>query len=162
METAYYEKWWFSRRKPIAPMSVECARQRHEARRSYAAVVGDMERPRHLVDFAEGWVSVIFLDQHLRQYLRYDFKVTDEGKLFLKTATHWEYAGTSEVESARKIFSFEMTGCVVMEEQKAHGEVRELTTVASIDENWVDYPPFGDYRSLCRAERASPYRKASA
>jgi len=31
----------------------------------------------------------------------------------------------------------------------ATGEVRELETVASVNENWERYPCFGEYASIC-------------
>jgi hypothetical protein len=153
MKTSYCEKWWLARKIPIQPMDTEIARRRHEAHEPYVALVGG-DQPRFVIEVSGDWVSVVFLNQNLRQYLRYDYKAKQSNRLFLKTATHWEYAAGSERETLVKIFSFSENGRIVMEERDgATSEVKELETVASVQENWDLYPAFGDYVSICREQR---------
>jgi hypothetical protein len=155
MDISYCEKWWIGRNKPINPISVESAGRRHESREPYVALIGGSERPRYIVDVAGGWVSVVFMDRKLRQYLRYDFKEKQPGRLFLKSAYYWEYEGDSDSERSSKIFSFNEDGHIIMEERNiVTGELRELETTASLDDNWERYPSFGEYSFLCKEDRS--------
>lgn len=155
MEIAYCEKWWLSRRKPISLMSSQSARRRHDSRKPYVALLGGADRPEYVVDIADVWVSVDFLDDHLRKYLSYSFKEMQPGRLFLKGAYSWQYEGDSDSESSTRILNFEEDGrTVVAEQNAATGDVREYELTGSVDENWETYPSFGEYSSLLRKERA--------
>ena len=112
--------------------------------------------PQFIIDFADKWVSIDFLDERLRKYLCYSFKETRPGQLFLKGAYFWGYEGDNDSESYSKIFSFEDSGRLVIAERNVNtGEVREWETTASLEENWESYPEFGEYSSLCKTNRAN-------
>lgn len=155
MDIAYCEKWWIGRNKPITPLSAESARRRHEAREPYVAVIGGTDHPQLIVDLADVWVSVVFLDQKLRQFLRYDFKEAYSSRLFLKSACYWEYDDESDAKRAQIVWSFDEAGHVIVEERNfTTDEALEHETIASVDENWDRYPDFGDYLYLCREDRS--------
>jgi hypothetical protein len=115
------------------------------------------DSPEYVVDIAGAWVSVSFMDERVRQYLCYNFKETQPGRLFLKSAYHWEYDGDSQSPAVNKIFAFEEDGrTVIVERILATGESREFEIAASVAENWDVYPAFGEYLPFCREERVAP------
>lgn len=155
MDIVYCKKWWLSRKKPVNMMSEDSARQRHENRKPYVALLGAADEPRFIVDVAGEWVSVDFLDSRQRKYLSYDFKEVQPGKLFLKGAYFWDYEGDSGTECSSAVFNFDEEGrMVVGEEDSTTSDVKEFESTASVDENWEEYPAFGDYASLCVEERS--------
>lgn len=155
MDIAYCEKWWLTRRKPVNVLSKDSARQRHENRQPYVALLGGAEKPRFIVDLAGDWVSVDFLDSRQRKYLNYNFKETQPGRLFLKSAHFWEYEDDSDLETSSKLFNFNENGHIVIAERTTDTEdVQELETTAPVEENWEPYPQFGEYGSLCKEQRA--------
>jgi hypothetical protein len=156
MNVEYCEKWWIGRNKPIHLIDDESARRRHECRQPYAAIIGGSEQPRYVVDVAGDSVAVIFIDRHLRQYLRYNFQEKQPGRLFLRSAYYWEYEGEGGSPVSTKLFSFCEDGQIVMEDHSVvTDEVRELEATASVDANWDNYPQFGDYTAICKENRTS-------
>jgi len=154
MDITYCEKWWFSKKKPLKKMNSENAKRRHESRKPYVAVLGYSNKPLFIIDVSDEWVSIIFMDEYLRQYLRYDFRETQSGKLFLKTATYWLYEDDSDAEIFSKIFSFNESGHIIVEERNLKSnEVKAFEDTLNVDNNWEDYPFFGNYESLCKKER---------
>ncbi len=83
------------------------ARQRHESRQPYVALLGGVDKPRFIIDVADNWVSVDFLDSRQRKYLSYNFKETESRRLFLKSAHFWDYVGDSDSPASSKLFNFE-------------------------------------------------------
>jgi hypothetical protein len=156
MNIAYCEKWWIARKKPVNKMSEDSARQRHEKRQPYVALLGDADEPRVIVDVAGEWVSVDFLDSRQRKYLSYNFKEVQPGRLFLKSAHFWEYDGDSDSEISTKLFTFSENGhIVILDHAAASDDAREFETTASVEENWECYPRFGEFRSLCNKQRVA-------
>lgn len=154
MEILYCEKWWISEKKPLGLIDENNALLRHSKCQPYVAALIDNGNPKYIIDFAGKWVTVAFLDQLIRPYLQYDFKEMKAGKLFLKTATYWEYENEGNSETEIKIFAFDESGRILIEDyNKLTSEVRKLETHESVEENWEEYPAFGQYMSLCREER---------
>jgi hypothetical protein len=154
MTIAYCRKWWFERKKALNLLSTDAARRRHQRRQPYVALLGGSERPHCVLELTDSSVSAGFLDERLRQYLRYDFRQVAPGKLFLKAAYHWEYPDEGESSSSKKIFNFEENGSVFMVEYNPlNGESTERETWSNIEPNWESYPEFGKYESICRLER---------
>jgi hypothetical protein len=156
MNLAYCEKWWLRRKKGVNMLDPESAHQRHEIGQRYTALLGGASHPRFVVEMAAESVSVIFLDSTLRQYLRYDFQSRDGGRVFLKNAIFWDFEDDGESIASRKIFSFEESGQILMDDWTAStGESRELKAFADASVNWDAYPAFGDYLALCKEERVA-------
>ncbi|PQO43872.1 hypothetical protein [Blastopirellula marina] len=153
MEIAFCEKWWGARKRPLNIISEEAARTRHEKRKPYVALLGGVDHPRFVVDIAMEWATINFLDSQQRMYLSYNFIELEPGKLFLKGAYYWEYEKDSDAVKSCTIFNFDVSGQIVIAEAGETSEVREFETTASVDENWDEYPAFGDYASLCVEER---------
>lgn len=156
MEITYCEKWWVARRRPVSLLSKDSARQRHENRQPYIALLGGVDKPRFIIDVADNWVSVDFLDSRQRKYLSYNFKETQSRRLFLKSAHFWDYVSDSDSPASSKLFNFEENGHITIAEQEgASDDVREFEITASVEENWESYPDFGEYSSLCKEQRVT-------
>ncbi|MEF2967773.1 hypothetical protein V3851_18240 [Paenibacillus sp. M1] len=154
LSLSYCTKWSLNKKRPWKEIDEETARKCHINREPYSAVLSKDEQPLYIIDIANEWVSVIFLDEVLRPYLRYDFKEVKTAKLFLRGGYFWEYEGTSDKEIARKIFRFEENGySLLADDNFITEESKEVETYGSVDSNWEDYPEFGDYVYLCKEER---------
>lgn len=156
MSITYCERWWLSKGQPVKPMSERTARQRHESRRPYVALLGGANEPSYVVSVAGEWVAVDFLDQSLRKYLSYSFKEVQPGRLFLNAAYFWEYEADSDSTTSTTIFRFDDNGRIVIAKGNfASGDVVEYEATAPVDGYWESYPPFGEYDSLCTEERVT-------
>ena len=56
-----------------------------------------------------------FYDDFIRKYLNYDFEVMSESKIFLRTATYWEYDDETDTEVSSLIWGFRENGYIAME-----------------------------------------------
>jgi len=150
----YCEKWWLSKKRPLNSMDEKTAKIHHNKRKPYVAVLSKHEQPQYVVDVAGKWVSVIFLDDFIRPYLRYDFKELKKGKIFLTAAMHWEYEEESDVEVSSKNFSFAENGDTLMADwDRTTGDLVERKGNFSVKRNWDNYPEFGEYLYLCKEDR---------
>jgi hypothetical protein len=153
MITSYCDKWLANQRSALNVISEDAARERHGKRLPYVALVGISEKPRFIVDLAGKWVSVDFLDSRQRKYLSYNFKETELGRLFLKSAYFWEYVDDGDEVKSTKIFNFSEDGSLVVGVQVGSQTPEEYESMTSVEENWDIYPQFGDYMHLCKEER---------
>ena len=136
---------------------MEKARRHHERRQPYEAVVCEAEHPQYVVSVADECVSVFFMDKKLRCYMEYGFQEKQPGILFLTHALFREFADDSADVLSAKTFAFKENGQVLMEDRNlVNGTVEEREATFSVQENWEDYPPFGDYTGLCREQRSKP------
>lgn len=157
MSQVYCEKWFKAEKRPIGLLTVEAARRLHNDRKSYAVVLSSGASIGPVISVAPPWVSVAYLDDQLREYLSYDFKEVEPHKLFLKMATHREYReGSDDILRVRRC-AFDVSGAVTVEQKDLQsGEVSELESIDSLEENWEKFPPFGDYEGISREERTPP------
>lgn len=154
-EHRYAEQWLVLDRKPLNRLTSEEAERRHVSRECYAALIGDPDRPSHVVLLVGPWVTVSFLDSDLREYLLYSFKEVRPGQLFLKQAIHREFVDQSGEVSIATIFAFSEKGTMVAERQDMKTDkVETRKAKADPKPNWERYPEFGAYESLLREERA--------
>jgi hypothetical protein len=164
--------FWFDRKKMPPRLPTEKARHRHERRQPYEAVIGEPDDPRYVVALSpnrgstkpdsvsrcrEGhgdFVSVNFIDGERRCYMEYGFQEKQPGMLFLTRVIFREFADeTNEVVSA-KILAFKEDGSIFMVHRNlVTGSVEEREATFSVEDNWEEYPHFGDYTRLCRGER---------
>ena len=56
-----------------------------------------------------------FYDDFICKYLNYDFEVMSESKIFLRTATYWEYDDETDTEVSSLIWGFRENGYIAME-----------------------------------------------
>jgi len=154
MRIDYCEKWFSAGKRPIKPLSEAEARRRHGARTPYTALIGGQEAPSHVISIAADWVSVGFLDRALREYLSYSFQEMRPGKLFLVSAGYrdFEEGGAEPVTFA--MFSFKESGELVVERRDLRSsDVQEVEHNVDVSSNWEEYPEFGEYGAVKRAER---------
>jgi hypothetical protein len=160
----YCDRWFYAGKRPIDVLDEETARARHEARLPYTAVLGSFDGPTHVISVASPWVSVGFFDSSRREYLNYDFKETDTEptSLLLSRVEFREFAGDSDEPLTHTQLAFEPNGRLLIERQDVRtGETLERETRDDLAENWEDYPTFGSYESLCRAERLPAVRRVA-
>ncbi len=162
MTVHYCDRWFHAGKRAIEFLDEQAARARHEAHQPYTVVLGSLDQPTNVISFASPWVTVDFFDSSRREYLSYDFKETDTEppSLFLKMVEHREF-GDDDKAFASNRFAFEPNGHVLIERQDLRtGETLERESTDDLAENWEDYPSFGSYDSLCRADRVAAARSA--
>jgi hypothetical protein len=160
MRLQYCDRWFAAGKRPIDVLDAETARERHMARDPYTVVVGSLDHPTHLISFAKPWVSVSFLDDMGREYLSYDFQETptEPVSLFLKMVEYREF-DTGDKPVAISRLAYEPSGRLLIERQDLRtNETYERESRDDLAENWEDYPKFGSYDSLCRADRSPSVR----
>lgn len=164
----------FGRKQMPPSLAEEKARRRHERREAYEAVIGEPDHPRFVVCLSpnaasvhsdsvsrckEGkgdWVTVYFIDDQLRWYLKYDFKEIEPGKLFLTLAIFREFVGATNDVLTAKTFAFKEDGHILIEDRNVStNSVEEREVTFSADANWEKYPDFGRYDHLCRDQRTA-------
>lgn len=160
MIVSYCEKWFQPEGRPIKPMLATEARARHERRQPYCALIGGEENPTHVISVAGAWVSVSFLDERKREYLRYDFNEPSHGRLFLTTALCRAFDGETDDVVGAMQFAFKPDGFVLIEQRDLRTkQVNERRWNGATAANWESYPAFGDYSVLCRRERGLPFER---
>lgn len=157
MQTSYFERWSIRRGEGLSPLTVDEARSRHEKGEAYVAVTLNAEGTKCALKVAPDWVGVYFVDTCNRNFLFYDFRKWDDGRLFLKGAIHREFHGETRESAACIDFNFDPSGEILMsraENGSEFGELRQAWADASI--NWENYSDFGKYERLCVQERQEP------
>lgn len=161
-EIFYCKSWFRAKKKPIDLWSDKQARKNHEFGEPYTVLVGSNTTPTHVIDVTKnaGWVSVGFLDEELREYLLYSFKLLANDQLFLSMAVHREFAlnegegaGFMNVSNGTTYLFNEDGNTVVREERFNPHLLEESETKVDISGNYEPFPAFGDYQSIIRKER---------
>lgn len=158
----YCKKWSIGYKKPIDLWSENKARKKHIAGDSYTVLIGSDCNPSCFVEIMKnkGWVSVGFLDNELREYSFYNFRLFDDNRLFLSMAVHREFAenegdGAGILNVSRgTTYIFKEDGSTVVREDLFNPyKLEESMTVTDISGNYDQFPEFGEYQSLIRKER---------
>ncbi|MBG6032870.1 lytic transglycosylase [Proteus hauseri] len=158
----YCKEWSIGYKEPIDLYSENKARKKHEFGELYTVLIGSDVEPSCFINITKnaGWVSVGFLDQELREYLFYSFKVINDNKLFLSMAVHREFAknegegaGILNVSSGTTYIFNEDGNTIVREEQFNPYKLEESQTMVDISGNYEKFPEFGKYDLLIRKER---------
>ena len=150
-----FGKLWFRAKKRLTETWDESrARDCHENRQLYVAVLEADSGPSRFVEINNDYIGVGFLDALLREYLSFQFQEVEPGRLFLTMATHREFEGDSDKVKCGTTYYFEQDGLVTIESEdfvkKTHS-VKE--TQADVSGNWEPYPAFGQYQSVVRENR---------
>lgn len=134
--------------------------EKHESGELYTVLIGSDVKPACFINITKnaGWVSVGFLDQELREYLFYSFKLINDNKLFLSMAVHREFAenegaGILNVSSGTTYIFNEDGNTTVREERFNPYKLEESQTMVDISGNYDKFPEFGKYDLLIRKER---------
>ncbi|HAF2129171.1 TPA: lytic transglycosylase [Salmonella enterica] len=158
----YCKSWFRAKNKPIELWSENKARKKHITGESYTVLIGSDVKPSCFVEVMKnkGWVGVSFLDQELREYLLYNFRLLDDDRLFLSMAVHREFAenegkgaGILNVSSGTTYIFNEDGNTIVREEQFNPYKLEESQTLVDISGNYDKFPDFGKYDILIRKER---------
>lgn len=130
------------------------ARIAHEGRQPYTAILGPPESPKNFVELNGDYVGVGFLDERRREFLSYQFQERRPGKLFLTMATHRDFEDGSDEVSSATTYYFQEDDSVTIERTDTRARTRlRSESKADIRGNWEDYPEFGRYEGVARAER---------
>ncbi|MGI9385487.1 MAG: hypothetical protein ACR2PO_20235 [Methyloligellaceae bacterium] len=165
MDQIHYCKSWFSAKKrPLQVWDEAKARQAHEDRKNYTVLIGELERPTHVVLISNKFVAVDFMDDNLREALSYHFKEYEPGRLFLSMAVYREFYGESDNVTGGTAYTFKRDGAVIIRRETFtphHLDVdehliEEAERVVDVAGNYDRYPAFGAYDRVCIAERPTP------
>ncbi|EKC2495357.1 hypothetical protein OOO55_004490 [Salmonella enterica] len=158
----YCKKWSVGYKEPMNPLSENEAKKKHSRGMPYTALIGSDVKPSHVIQVTKnaGWISVGFLDEELREYLLYSFKVLDDERLFLSMAVHREFA---EIEGEGAGFMNVSNGTTYLFKEDGHTVIREehfnpylldeSETKVDVSGNYETFPAFGNYQSILRKER---------
>ena len=154
-ELHYCKKWFRAKKIALDPLSETEARIRHSKDESYTVLVGDAESPTCFMEVASRSVGVDFLDDRLRLVLSYAFQELEPGRLFLSMATSREFDGVTNTVASGTTYFFQPSGDVKIRRERFIPDhlLETSDTEADVQTNWDNYPEFGDYASLGRAER---------
>lgn len=158
----YCKKWSTGYNEPIELLTEDAAYKLHACGDEYTALIGSDTKPSCFIHVIKnkGWVSASFLDNVLKEYLLYSFKLLDDDRLFLSMAVHREFAKSGErgagilnVSSGTTYLFKEDGRTVIREENIEPYSLNESETVIDVSGNYDDFPEFGHYESLIRIER---------
>src|SRR5260370_19147405 len=155
METSYCERWVYRTQSVIESCPLSVAEQRHREGIPYTAILSEANVPRFIVEVAHNSVVVSFLDEHQGPYLQYAFQAVTAGRLFRTRAIYREYEGSTNklVEAQTFLFTLEGKQVITVQDRVHHTSKQQEADDVDMKSNWEDYPAFGQYASVCRAER---------
>lgn len=156
MANVHYCKSWFAaKQRPTEIWDETRARSAHEQRKPYTILIGDLDRPTHVIEINNAFVGVEFLDDKLREALSYQFREYEPGKLFLNMATYREFDGDADRVRIGTTYVFDRSGTVKIRREtfEPHG-IEEAEGTLDVTGNFDSYPEFGQYAHLCVRERA--------
>lgn len=156
-QSIYYCKTWsIGYKEPIDLWMEKKAHKKHEAGDSYTVLIGSDSTPSCFINIMRnsGWVSVSFLDEHLREYLLYNFKVLGVETLFLSMAVYREFAGETDLVINGTTYHFKEDGhTIIIEDNVPESTSERSETYSDVAGNYDRFPKFGKYDSLIRKER---------
>lgn len=150
----YCKSWFWAKKRPTNMLDEDQARQAHERRETYTVLVNDAERPYAVVEVANDFVGVGFLDDMLRNNLSYQFEEIEPGKLFLGMATSREFDGDLGQVTLGTSYIFSQDGGLNIRKQffNPHN-LEEAKSSTDVSGNYESYPKFGEYAHLLKVER---------
>lgn len=156
-QNVYYCKTWsIGYKEPIDLWTVKKANKKHDIGESYTALIGSDSTPSCFINIMKnsGWISVSFLDEHLREYLQYNFKILDGGDLFLSMAVYREFDGDTDLVINGTTYHFKENGHTIIREDNISDNTSERSEIYSdVVGNYEQFPEFGEYDALIRKER---------
>lgn len=151
MKIIYCTEWSLFRKQSNHILSESDAKERHINGEPYVVVIYETEDVINVIEIDESSLTVRFYNEKFENYLLYGF-VKKDNRLFLNTAYHYLYNNGEEVEQT--LFNFKDTGELFMERSNnASKEVEQREIVVDVTCNWEDFPEFGNYFGIIRAER---------
>jgi hypothetical protein len=117
---------------------------------------GSDSAPSCFVEFSinKGMVGVGFLDKKCREYLTYQFQVTDADNLLLTMATHREFEGDGDEAIGGESYIFNEEGGLVISREKFNPhEIEEARSSFEPSRNYEKIPKLGCYSNVTKADR---------
>lgn len=153
----YFCKSWFRIKKIAIDLCDEAtASIYHETGASYTALMGSAVKPTCFLEFLtdKDMVGVGFLDQHLREYMTYQFQRMEDGRLFLSMVTHRKFFDNGDKVKEGVTYFFDRGGELIIRRQIFNPHTVERA-VSSFDpaNNYERFPEFGEYSELVKVER---------
>lgn len=153
----YYCKSWFRINKiSIEPCDEAAARAKHESGASYTVLIGSATKPTCFLELIidKGMVGVGFLDEHLREYMTYQFQRVEDGRLFLSMVTHRDFVDGGDKVKEGTTYFFDQGGELVIRRQafSPHSIEKAVSSFDPVN-NYEAFPEFGEYLELIKVER---------
>lgn len=152
----YCKNWSIGYKEPIDLWGEKKALKKHEAGEPYTVLIDSESTPSCFINIMRnsGWVSVSFLDEHLREYLLYNFQMLDVETLFLSMAVYREFNDDTDLVINGTRYHFKEDGHTIIIEDNIPSKTSERSeTYSDVDKNYEQFPAFGQYDSLNRKER---------
>ena len=130
--------------------------KKHEAGEPYTVLIDSESTPSCFINIMRnsGWISVSFLDEHLREYLIYNFQILDMETLFLSMAIYREFNDDTDLVINGTTFHFKEDGHTIIIEDDISNKTSERSeTYSDVAGNYEQFPAFGEYDHLNRKER---------
>jgi hypothetical protein len=160
----YGELWSPNYQEWLNPFSEAEARQHHETRKPYTALIEQDDGSRLALElcFAFSYCNVYFFDARGRCVLRHTFVPTDEGRLFLFEISTGEYDDGDDPWPLRGISRTYTRDGRVKTLLSERGRLTLLGENEPADVRFHDepVPPFGQWESLIRRDRTRPAGEA--
>jgi hypothetical protein len=160
-----WNKTKYGRRKILNESVLEeSAKYAHDHNLIYLVTILENEKPVNYIEASHSFYSVRFLDDHLREYMTYQFYGQDNNygrenygdKLFLEDITVKHYLGDANEHSKIAKYRFRPDGTLKYWEAdvKTRKEINlEAANNIDVSANWETYPAFGNYENLIKIER---------
>ncbi len=150
----YCTGWNSVFKEPAEILSSEIARQLHQERKPYSAIV-ENESGWVVIEmcFFQAYCHVLFLDERKRIANRYSFVETASGRLFLEEAAVHSYANDGDRPSHWELFRFKEDGSLSHDTGSGRGPITRKESRTDVRRNYAFAPEFGNYDSVLVRER---------
>lgn len=155
-EIHYCRSWFRVKKIAIETYGETVAQAKHNAGVSYTALIGSATNPTCFVELIldKGMIGVGFLDEHLREYMTYQFQRVEDGRLFLSMVTHREFVEEDDKVREGTTYFFDPCGEVVIRRQTFNPRlIEKMISSFNPENNYETFPDFGEYSDLIKAER---------
>lgn len=143
-----YCRFWFrGMKKPIDILNESEALAKHNANKSYTALIGDETKPSSFVEMLldKEMVGVGFLDEKCREYLTYQFQILDNKKIFLSMVIHREFKEETDKVSSGTSYIFSTNGKVTISRETFDPHLlEEAESQFNPETNFDNIPEFGN------------------
>lgn len=150
----YCKSWFWAKKRPTDLLNKTQAKQAHDKKQKYTVLVNDTEQPYAVIEIANDFVGVGFLDDMLRNNLSYQFEEVEKEKLFLSMVTSREFDGDKDQVTLGTSYIFSQDGGLNIRKQffNPHN-LQESRSSTDVSKNYESYPKFGEYAHLLKVER---------
>ena len=152
-----FASWGEGFQRIIKEFPITILEKAHNDRQPYMITVGkDPLHPFCFLNIASDTFVIGFLAEYNRKYLQYLFVEKVPQKLFLCSATYYEFEGDKKDFWFRTDYNFNSDGTLIIVKSDLRTRQKERLTAQNkidVSANWEDYPAFGCYDGLIKIER---------